>query len=179
MTISEELRALLLARAPSEPSSTTGTQDVSYEPTGKTRDVFSKLRLRVDGQRPLRLVASEILTVKVGGSIDTGTNQVSKDDLGCKSATLLLTNDGTYLVHLIAEPAPEELARPIYRIDEVQSNLDFLAMVRKCQSDFPVPLPTPSDHLSANSSRHQKPGIEPQFEQLLRNLVPLVETPLT
>ncbi|MEM9425098.1 MAG: hypothetical protein AAGA06_00195 [Pseudomonadota bacterium] len=177
VTISEELRELRRVAHASEVASMSDHQGTSNNQTHCMLDVFSDLSLRVDGRRPLRVVASEILVLEVGKMDQWPAAKSVGSKHGYACVRLLLTEGGTCLAHVSALPGPDSSERPLHRIGEMLAPSDMMVMVQRCRAEFQSQW-TQRFGPAASAVGNPKQVLEPQFDQLVKNLVPFVETPL-
>lgn len=176
VTISEELRALRRIADASEVASKSDQKGALNGHTDHMFNVFSDLRLRVDGRRPYRAMASEILVLEVGQVDQWPDTQSTGSKHGNVCVKLLLTESGDCLAHVSAVPGPGSSERPLHRIGEMLAPSDMMAMVQRCRAEFQPPR-TQQFGASAIAIRNPKQAPGPQFDQLIEELVPFLETP--
>lgn len=135
VTISEDLRAMMRARRSSARSQAGSRSGPCPSELGPRSNVFSRRRLRVDGRRPIDLMACEILTLRVGDDED-GRSQGPGPNEGCQRVTIFATDDGRCLAYVAAVPPSGLPARPVHRLRSMRTSGDVRAMVRECQADL-------------------------------------------
>ena len=134
VTISEELRALYRVRG-ALAKLERGREERKPSPVNKPkRGVFERRRLRRDGQRPLTISVSELLTLRVDECSPAEASDGLHDG-GYQTLSVYLKEDGTCLAQVCVEPPPGAAARPAYRLVEMRETSDLTLAVRLCQSD--------------------------------------------
>ena len=129
VTVSDELRAYSRARNALEPSQVVdGRSSGAGETRQATIPIWSEVRLRVDGRRPVRITASEVLAVRLTGSGE-GLPGHSRPRGGEASFHLYLTKDGELLGYVVASPPAEMAALPVYNCAALTSARDAWELV--------------------------------------------------
>lgn len=171
VTISEDLRALLRARRSSE-TKPSRCGERAGPPTGEPgRGVFSRLRLRIDGSRPARIRASEILALCVGGQ--GNGNTMPCQDSGWQRLSILMTEDGRCMAHLVAEPPAGTPARPVHRLRQVRRSDDVTAMVKDCHANL---LSDRASTVGAQETNERLNLLKSQSTQMTEVVKPFVAT---
>ena len=135
-------------------------------------EVFSDVRLRVDGQRPVRLAASQLLHVVVDDGTACGVDGAEADQ---DILTLYLTQDGDCVAHIVHAPCR---ARPRYRSAPVASGDEVAKLVHRVCTD-PAAQPAMSDAARAKehaSGKVQAAAVLPR--QVMDRLGPFLKQDL-
>lgn len=175
VTVSDELRVLLGARRLPEAGPWDHAGAVVGAAPASPVGVFRKRRLRRDGGRPVTVSASEILTLRAGETAAVPGEPDGRSD-GHLCLSILLTDEGACIAHVVARPAAGSAARPVHRLRRIEGSGDILAVLRDCRSDL--------DAYGALLPASVRPGASPdrprplsaQSAQVAEALAPFVET---
>ncbi len=180
VTVSEELRALVRARS-SRGQDLPASEGLlaSHEPWVSSPEparVFSAVKLRADGRRPLRLLAGELLHCT--DTVQTDAPAGISEPRSGNSVKLFLTRDGKCVAHFVSEPPEGSALRPVYRSHTVHSAGDLMAMLRNCRP-MAGGCPNPAQERgSSDQNRKAMLAHLDGFNRLMKRLEPHLENSL-
>lgn len=120
----------------------------------------------------MNVSASEILTFRVGSD----ASEPESGRGGHQRLSILLTEDGNCLGHMVAEPPEGLAARPVYRLGRMQTPEDVLGIIRECRDDVRAAAACTGGLPEDGLDGHAFHLLEHQFEQMSKTLAPFVET---
>lgn len=180
VTISEELRALVRNRSSSEsPTVVAVRQKTLGDPrtNDASGEVFADRKLRVDGQRPLRLRAAMLLSVEDdASSLAIAGSKPSKDRFS--TVTLYLTEDDTCLMHIAVEPPSGCSVRPMYRSSMVRTANDVDALLRHVRSNVEAQIAVMNSMTWPGHESHVEQTEPCCPTQVARGIEPFLVTPI-
>lgn len=177
VTVSEELRSLLRARTfkDDHPLAQGGAPDKSpvSAPPAAPAPVFSEVKLRCDGQRPLRLLAGEVLRFNATTFTDAGAALPGPDSES--TVTLYLTREGDCVAHVTSKPPEGSALRPVYASRHVRSGQDVADMLRRVKALTAGSAPTAQECAASSGNRPVTSAHAATVSQLIQRLEPYLE----
>ena len=171
VTVSDELRELIHGQSGSKADR---SRDSASEATSEPDGVFLKRRLRIDGRQPVEVMATELLTLTASGAVGEWEDTDAGRE-GGQSLSLLLTDTGLCLAHLILAPPNGAHSRPVYRLRWIDVGADVVSLVHSSQDDLEACVVFGTKTTGASAAGEPIKLLKERSAQMAETLAPFVK----